>query len=292
MNSFCIKTNNKKMINYLLDRFNKSDIDVYISNLHFKIYENVIVHYKGTDVVKYHNLLCDVIADCILKFYEDGLLKEIINSNYFYFSEPEKRLIFDNCTSHLEQENTESNVRKEHLYVAILKYITEKNSVILDGFVNFRIKDYSKILDYVVDLSVNKFLIEKEYSEFISLLKMYVDSKNSTVDQLHLIYYNNESIIIDDEKNIISTDDNIFNAKYLCDISFSSNDYALNTLLTIIPQKIIIHVLDQEDDFIHTLKLIFSDRIHICQDCSICNNYKFVTNSYIRTDTRPAPTTK
>ena len=140
---------------------------------------------------------------------------------------------------------------------------------------NFRIKDYMSILEEVVDEAVNNFVIEKEYLEFISLLKMYVNSQKSTCDIVHLIYNNESSILLDKDKNIINVSDDVFKAKYLSDISFSSNDYALNSLLTLIPKKIYIHLIDNcIDEFIHTLSLIFESRVEICTDCDICKIYK------------------
>ena len=63
--------------------------------------------------------------------------------------------------------------------------------------------------------------------------------------------------------------------KYLSDISFSNNDYVLNTLLNLIPKKIYIHLIDNNtDEFINTVKLIFENRVKICSDCSICKLYK------------------
>jgi len=54
----------------------------------------------------------------------------------------------------------------------------------------------------------------------------------------------------------------------LSDISFSSNDYTLNSLLTLLPRRIYIHIIDGiEDEFINTLKLIFDNRVCICNDC-------------------------
>ena len=146
--------------------------------------------------------------------------------------------------------------------------------MILDGFVNFRLKDYMEIIDYIVDLSVNSFLIKREYLEFINLLKTYVKTKPFGTSYIHLIYLNSETILLDKNKEIINTDTDIFTAKYLSDISFSSNDYALNTILNLLPKKIYVHILDEEDEFINTLKLIFENRLEICNDCEICNLYK------------------
>ena len=80
--------------------------------------------------------------------------------------------------------------------------------------------------------------------------------------------------------DVINIDDDIFKAKYLSDITFSSNDYALNTLLTLLPKKIHVHLIDNcVDEFIHTLGLIFEDKVEVCTDCNICKIYKNSKNN-------------
>ena len=280
MNSFCIKTNNPVIINYLLNNLEALPLeDVYFINRKFKIYNNVIVHYKGKDENLFFNYLSDILSNCIINYYEPNLLKRIINFNYFYFDDFEKTLIEKNCYEFIEQDDHEKlKYRKEEIWICVLKYLLENKSIILDGFVTFRLPEYHKTLDYIVDYSVNKYIIEKEYTEFINLLKLYIDSKESQSDLVHLVYTNGESILLDHNKNIISLSDNMFNAKYLSDISFSSNDYALNTLLSLLPKKIEIHLISFEDEFINTLKLIFGTRISVCTDCNICRTYRVLNN--------------
>lgn len=276
MKSVCIKTNNKQIINYLLNRFTNVGIEnLYVSNHIFKIYENVIVHYTGDNLFLFYEYLCNIMIDCIVLYFEPKLIKHIISYNYFYFSKDEQNKIFDNCLSLLN--SPEDAYEKEiTLYHCIKRFIENNNSFVLSGFINFRLKDYISFLDEITDTAVNKFLIEREYDEFINILRLYINSKsNESSDEVHLIYTNQKSILIDKDKNVISTNDNILNAKYLSDISFSSNDYALNTLLTILPSKITIHLIDNySDEFIDTLKLIFENRIKICNDCNICSVYK------------------
>ena len=146
--------------------------------------------------------------------------------------------------------------------------------MILDGFVRFRLPDYEETLEEIVDFAVNQFIIEKEYTEFVSLLKVYVNSEPSKCDFVHLIYHNEKPILLDSNKNIIKTELNLMNAKYLSDISFSSSDMVLNTLLSILPRKIYIHLIDEADEFISTLQLIFENKIFICKECNICNVYR------------------
>ena len=222
--------------------------------------------------------ITELIGEVVIEFYEEKILKQLINYNYFYFDEYEKNKILENCMQLIEPEmyNTKLLDNKN-----IKEYVKENKAMILDGFVYFRLRAYLEYLDEVVDSGVNQFVIEKEYREFISLLRIYVESKVPEYNLLHLIYINGESILLDEKRNIVSVSENIYNAKYLSDISFSSNDFALNTLLCLLPRRIEIHLIDDEDEFINTLKLIFEGRVTICKDCDICKTYKILNNAKI-----------
>lgn len=276
MKSYCIKTNNEKIIHYLLDKIEKINFEhIYYCSKEFKIYKNVIIHYTGEKMDEFICFVADLISNLIIEFYEEKILSRIINSNYFYFDDEEKKIIFENCKGFCRIESEE---KKEILYQAIEEYIKENQAIVLEGIINFRIQEYIKTLDNIVDMAVNQYIIEKEYTEFINLLRTYVNTSESGTKLLHLIYTNGESILLDKEKNIVPLSENIFNAKYLSDITFSSNDYALNTLLNMLPQKLEIHIINEEDEFINTLKLIFEDRVYICKECNICKTYRMIQN--------------
>ncbi len=279
MKSFCFKTNNTQILNYLLNRIQEIDFEnlIYSQN-QFKIYKNITIHYIGNNNNKFYDFLTELIGEVVIEFYEEKMLKQLINYNYFYFDEYEKNKILENCMQLIESEmyNTKLLDNKN-----IKEYVKENKAMILDGFVYFRLKAYLEYLDEIVDNGVNQFIIEKEYREFISLLRVYVESKMPEYNLLHLIYINGESILLDEKRNIVSVSENIYNAKYLSDISFSSNDFALNTLLCLLPRRIEIHLIDDEDEFINTLKLIFEGRVTICKDCDICKTYKILNNAKI-----------
>ena len=277
MKSICIKTNNENLLNYLLNELDYIEIKpVIISTNKFKNYKNIIIHYSGNEIKKFiHEVSC-ILACLVIDELEESFIKKLILKNYFYFDFNERKHIVEIC---FDIFTDDFNLYFDKKYNCLINdfesYLKNNKSIILDGFLNFRIKDYMSILEEVVDEAVNNFVIEKEYLEFISLLKMYVNSQKSTCDIVHLIYNNESSILLDKDKNIINVSDDVFKAKYLSDISFSSNDYALNSLLTLIPKKIYIHLIDNcIDEFIHTLSLIFESRVEICTDCDICKIYK------------------
>ena len=277
LKSLCIKTNNNIAINYLLTEFSNVNLnDLYISTSKFKLYNNFIIHYKGKKLDDFFNIISNIMSSLIIDLYEENLLKHIIFNNYFYFTDIEQRKILEICKDYLYGGDLdEVTLRKDSLKISCIEYFATNKSVVLDGFINFRIRDYIKIIDYVVDLAVNKFVIDKEYNEFIDLLRCYINSRESKTSLVHLIYQNQETILLDEFKNIITIDNTSLNSKYLSDITFSSNDYALNTLLTLLPEKIYIHDIDNvQDEFINTIKLIFDNRVYVCNDCNLCNVYQ------------------
>ncbi len=280
MKSVCIKSNNKYIIDYLLKEFSKMNIDtIYISNHKFKIYDNVIIHYLGNDILSFSKKFCDILTKCIIFFYERKIIRNIINYNYFYFSDIERNQILDNCIDSFLYDEVLNEEKYNSIFSSLLEYIETHHSIVLNGFINFRLQDYRKILDDNTDLCVNNFLIEREYYEFINILHLYVNSKPCTKKIVHLVYVNKDSILLDENKNVIPHDKHLLNAKYLSDISFSSNDYCLNTLLNILPEKLYIHLINEyEDEFITTLKLIFENRVSICTDCDICHVYRLTNN--------------
>ena len=79
LKSLCIKTNNKKVLDYLLTEFENTNLEkIYVSKLKFKLYTNLIIHYKGKDLNSFYNIFSDILSSAILNFYEKNIIKCII----------------------------------------------------------------------------------------------------------------------------------------------------------------------------------------------------------------------
>jgi len=268
MKSLCIKTNNTKSIDYLLNSLENLDIeDTYFSCKPFKHYTNIIIHYLGNDLDSFHSSISDLLVCLILDNFEYHLLKKLILQNYFYFDSIELNKVLNICKDILcDREEFSFENRYNILFDNFYEHISSNNKLYLNGFLFFKSKKYFKHLENSIDLAVNKFIIEREYSDFISLLKVYINSHSSNINFVSLYYDASNSLLFDENNNIIDIKDDSFDMKYLSDISFSSNDYILNALLTLIPKKIVVHLSNSStDDFINTLSLIFENRITICK---------------------------
>ena len=278
MSSLCIKTNNEDILKYLKDEFsNFNMLNIVYSCNEFKSYKNIIIHYKGIDTELFYTKIATILSYIVIDFFEEKLIKNILNSNYFYFDNSELSKIKNMCIENLSDgEDFSLENRQILLFDAFYEYITTHHSIILTGFINFRLFKYKNLLEDLIDLSVNEFIIEREYVEFVSLLKLYVESQPCIAKIIHVVFSETDTFLLDSNINLINIDKALLNSKYLSDISFSSNDYVLNTLLNLLPEKIFLHVTSSINnlDFINTLQLIFTDRIEICDNCEICNLYK------------------
>ena len=277
MSSLCIKTNNEDILKYLQNEFSDFNmLNVFYSCNEFKLYKNIIIHYKGIDTELFYNKLATIFSYMVIDYFESDIIKNILMTNYFYFDNTELSKIIDLCNENLCDDEFSFQNRQLSLFNAFYDYITTNHSIVLSGFINFRLFEYRELLENLVDLSVNEFIIEREYLEFISLLKLYINSQASTNTTIHIVCNDFDTFLLNENLEIIDVDKDSLNAKYLSDVSFSNNDYILNTLLNILPQKIYIHLVSPTNnlDFINTLQLVFENRIEICNDCNICNLYK------------------
>lgn len=264
MKSLCIKTNNLDNIDYLLNELNDMYIqNAYFSCKNFKSYTNIIIHYTGNDNEYFLSEISTLLSFLVIDNFEETLIRNLIIKNYFYFDSTEIKKVINICSEILYDSN-EFSLDDRHLtlFNAFYDYLLNNKNLFLNGFIYFRLQEYTNYLENIIDIAVNKFIIEREYLEFISLLKLYIKSNSTNPKIIHLLYSPEQISLLDENNNHIDITSIEFNTKYLSDISFSSNDYVLNALLTILPSKIFIHLGNYSpDEFINTLILIFEDKI-------------------------------
>lgn len=275
MVSFCIKNNDRYVLNRLYQKVIDCKLsDIQISKHSFKIYHNIIIHYTGKNIEGFYEIVSKIISEIIISFFEPYILERIINLNYFYFSYDEKRIIIDEFKLIKEKNVYDSMYVLNLIFPIVYNYLVNNKSVILSGFVNFCLPAYYHYLEKLVVEAVNQYIVDKEYITFVNLLRGYVNSKLPNNIIVNLIYVNSSGILLSDNGNYIKLDG--FNSSYVSDISFSQNDYIINTLVGILPSEIRVHLISPEDQFIKTIEMIFTDKVLFCEGCDICKAYKLL----------------
>ena len=158
MKSICIKTVSKDKIDFLIKHFEKLSISIYLSTYRFKVYDNVIIHYPGEDIDDFYKIVADAIKKCIEFYYEEDFIRKEIKNNYFYLDDIEQEYILKITKRILELPDSKIGYKNKILRKIIINYLKENKAIILEGFVNFRLKDYKEILDNIVEVSVFSYL--------------------------------------------------------------------------------------------------------------------------------------
>lgn len=274
MTSVNIQTQNSDIINYFNKELSKHPSDI---NLNFKAKSNnsFIVYSNNENTQQFYNYISKLISSVILMYIEPILINRILNLDYCYFTKEEKKKILNKIVF---EKNLDKILDKIHykklLLLPINNYISENNLINIEGFSNFRLSNFHSYIENIVEIEVHQFVINEEYLKFVNLIKEYVDSKIPDNTIVNLIYYNSTAILLSQNGEAIKLDN--FNSIYLSDISFSNNDYVLNTLVGLLPACIEIHCIpiDRNDQFIKTIELIFGNKVHYCRGCPLCNSYK------------------
>ncbi len=262
MKTICIKTNNESSIDYLLSQLEKiKEKGICVSSHEFKVFNNIFIHFDENKILFLLTELSNILSSLILRNYEPIIAKKIFYRNFFYFDSLEQKEILEKINQEISNEECYS-IRKLILFNTFYRFLAKEHTLYLKGFITFRLENYINELSSQIETIINSYIVEKEYDEFISLLNLYVNTEQSKIDSVRLIYKNQEPILLDNNNKPIKYDINLTNAKYLSDISFSSDDVIFNTLLNIIPKKIYIHLNNKEkNEFINTLELIFENRV-------------------------------
>lgn len=159
MKTICIKSVSEEKIEFLIELFEKLPINVYISNYRFKTFENLIIHYPSTEYIdEFYDTVTIVLKKCIENFYEDEFIRKNVEKNYFYLSTIERNYIFEITKKVLELPDEKIGYKNDILKRCIKEYLLENKKILIEGFVNFRIKEYKELLEKIVEVSVFSYL--------------------------------------------------------------------------------------------------------------------------------------
>ena len=223
--------------------------------------------------------ICNALADYIIRQYEERLITRIINSNFCYFNTAEKKEILSRALNVIKNEdktfiNSLFQIRRRNVIIRrLLDYFDNSNSIMLDGFVNFRLKDYIKDLEEVVDKAVDDFLMDREYREFIRLLRYFVDIQEPKIDTVHVIVgYDNRYMLLDGSKKEITNECIQEYVNEITEGEINYDDLLVSSLITFAPRKVVIHCNGQfrNKELMETIKNVFYGRVVVCQGCDVC----------------------
>jgi putative sporulation protein YtxC len=154
----------------------------------------------------------------------------------------------------------------------IKQFFKKNNDLNVDGFLEFRLKDYKDELREVVEYAVDEFIMDKQYQEFISLLKYFVFIQEAKIPEVHLMHKGGHEFVLFNDQMVpldMKATEDSFKIEIL-DQEFNFEDLVVSTLISIAPQQIHIHTREPQVLVIQTINQIFENRVNICEYCRQC----------------------
>jgi putative sporulation protein YtxC len=218
------------------------------------------------------NHIVNIITDTIMEDFQIIVVEKIIHDEYFYFEKDEKKKILfdalriiwgnqDGQGEYLALQEWRNKIMKR-----VSDHLKHHSEIVIDGFIRFRLKDF---IEEGVERAVDDMLIEKEYNEFIKLLRYFVEIQEPKVEEVHvLIQPNKKYVLLDSSYRIIDNELMEDLAKEITDKDISYDDLLISSLITIAPNRITIHNGDnaKNTEIINTINNVFFGKVTISQD--------------------------
>jgi len=215
------------------------------------------------------NHLSDILAEYILKSYENNILEKIIARICEGLSKTDRDEIYRIACIRLYTHN-ERNMgnliesRRKLISAKIAEYFRSEDRIIVEGFVTFRLGEYVRNLEIEVERSIRQFFIERQYEEYINLLTSFVKMQAPRVPELHVFVQNNGSYRVEGAKPFEIPEDivNGFGIESSNPV-IEDDDFMIGFLLTCAPVRIFIHnsLSFKNKELLNTIRIVFSECI-------------------------------
>ncbi|SHK22911.1 putative sporulation protein YtxC [Hathewaya proteolytica DSM 3090] len=220
------------------------------------------------------------------KLYTESILKQFLMEKYFFLNKKEINYLIGradetlNCDKIIiEPKGINYINRKNQIITQILNCLNDNREFNINGFITFRKNEVYNEFKDITDELVEDFIVEKEYKEFIKLLRYFVTMQECKISELNIIVTKDKNYYLLNKKGEDIRDD-IIGQLPLKDKKISGiineSDLIIGGLITNVPKRIVIHGCDNnhDDELINTIKDIFIDRVAFCHGCEFCRIYK------------------
>lgn len=220
--------------------------------------------------------LANALAETILNQWEKDYVHRLLKKKFNFKSEAEQ--VLGKAMEYLNDTPAErkgySGNRKTALVNQIVLCLDHQSQFDIEGFLRFRAQDYKEQVQKAVTHVVDEYIIEKEYIEFIQLLKHFVDSQTPRMHTLHVGITSKGKFHLYNEEGKIVTNE------YMDDLAFGSpgdeycyEDMLISALIAVAPRQIVLHIrYEGYKDTLNTILQVFEGRVSYCSDgCFICD---------------------
>jgi putative sporulation protein YtxC len=223
--------------------------------------------------------VASALSDVIVEQWEQDLIRRIIRGTYYYFTRDEQDLIASYTGRNLAGSAPPGSTqvykvnRKAQILHRLRDYLEGADELVVEGFVTFRLRDYVEEVEDAVDRAVDDFLMEREYREFVRLLKYFVDVQEPRMDHVHVLMRSGGSFkLVDDQGCAIKSEYLEEFVVEMVESEVNYEDLLISALITLAPRRVTVHTIPgiERDESIETIKGVFGERVTLCEGCEFC----------------------
>ena len=153
---------------------------------------------------------------------------KFLGSHYSFFDLGEQHTISERAWQILEDKFGAERIH-EQTALCIYDWIQESTEMIVDGFARFRLPWLWSLVQEAVDQSVDAFLLEKEYNEFIRLLQYFVELQEPRTSVVHILSGISNSV------DLVDSAGNTVRQEYVERTAYYFEDLIISTLVNMAP---------------------------------------------------------
>lgn len=160
--------------------------------------------------------------------------------------------------------------RKAKVYRKAFDYLETERSVNMLGFVRFRLQDHWNELFELVETGIDEYLEEKQYEEFVELLRYFIAVQDIKQEVVHIVPSVDKPFHLYDEKGNRLWMDQLDSVLNMEEQNCRDEDYLVSALVTLAPQRIVLHMASDKPGLTQTIRSIFDNRLSTCHSCQLC----------------------
>lgn len=214
-------------------------------------------------------------AQYMMETHEQDLVRSLIADDYGYDEEDELAAIEAYCWHNPDpvEQAPDPGARKRLALIQeeVTRYLEQHRLLHVEGFIRFRLQKYIDHLREIVEYAIDEYTADKQYEEFIALLKYFVYIQDAKIPVAHLIHKGaHEFALLNDRMEPIETKQLDQFVVEMIDKEINYEDMIVSTLITVSPQNVYIHTRNPDMQVIKTIKQIFEERATVCTTCPRC----------------------
>ncbi len=216
--------------------------------------------------------LAGALTDWIVGVRQPDRLRRLVGQRYTGFGPEEQTRIIALAQARLASGLDGPTGRRGRIRRCLVEYLGCHRCVVLDGFVTFRLKDYMDELATAVDQAVEDFVLEREYREFLDLLRHVVESRGDRPPRVHCLLQPDGLFFLEDDSGMgLGPDAEV--ADLAEARAVGTEDLLVSALVTLAPRRVELHLPGGgalSGDALTTLAEVFAGAVDVCDGCPRC----------------------